>query len=168
MIYYEVYCKKIDSTIALGQSAEIVNQYISQFQLQNEVNVFIRKLPNGLETSKLSILELEYVTPQIVLTKIEKDYYNDYLHKLYDDMKTTISGLILYSNMGNVSSQDKTDLRQMSKKLYNTFSNYEDFIDSLDRDVLFSKVILNPITMQNVLYAHFDLKNRYRHLCSTD
>lgn len=168
MLYYEIYCKKIDSTIALGQSMEIVNQYISQFNLQNEVNIFTRNLPNGLETFGLSILELEYITPQVILTKLELEYYKDHLYKLYDDMKTTISGLLLYSNIGSISSQQKIDLKQMAKMLYDKSSNYEKFIDGLDKSILFGKIISNPITMQNVLYAHHDMKKRYKHLCSVD
>lgn len=168
MIYYEIYCKRIDSTIALGQSMEIVDQYISQFNLQNEVSIFTRKLPNGLETFGLSLIELEYLTPQVVLTKLELEYYNDHLRKLYDDMKTTISGLLLYSNIGSISSQQKTDLKQMAKMLYSNSSNYENFIDGLDKSVLFGKIISNPITMQNVLYTHHEMKKRYKHLCSVD
>ena len=44
MIYYEVYCKKIDSTIALGQSAEIVNQYIVVKYLYKKNNKIIYTL----------------------------------------------------------------------------------------------------------------------------
>ena len=165
MKYFFVYSKQIDSVIAIGDSIDIVNKYISQFNIsENNIEIFSKNLINGLEKESLTLLELSYINSDIVLTSMEDIYYRKYLCKLYDDMKTTISSLILYSNIGILTDSQKNDLKHMSKLLYNNMSTYEEFLDNLDKSILFEKIIQNPIMMHKIIMEDISMNQRYNEL----
>lgn len=164
MKYFFVYSEQIDSVIAVGDSIDIVDKYISQFNIIDNIKIFTKNLINGLEEDKLSLLELTYINSDIVLTSMEDIYYRKYLSKLYDDMKTTISSLIVYSNIGMLLDNQKEDLKHMSKLLYDNMSTYEEFLNNLDKSVLFEKIIQNPIMMHKIIMEDISMNRRYNEL----
>lgn len=169
-IYYILFCKSLDASIGISNDIKMVNKYIDQFDINKyDITILKKSFTNDLdESDELSILELKYLSNNIVLTNLEIQYYNEYLKKLYEDMKTTISSLIVYSNIGLLTNDEKQRLQNMAKFLYgNRMMSYEEFLDSLDRDILFSKIIINPIFMQQTLYDHLDLKQQWDSLKET-
>ena len=153
--------------IAVGNTKEITDKYISQFNIKSQVNIVTKNVSDD-RYDEDGLLNIQYLSNDVVLTTIEMQYYNDTLKKMYDDMKTSITALILYSNIGDMSINDAFNLKGTSKFLYEKMKSYEDFIDSLNRNILFSNIIHNPLTMYNILKDYHTMQTRYKQLITGD
>ena len=158
MKMFIIYAKSLCSVIAVGESIDIVKQYISQFGMENDVGIFEKTQTMELPDE---MFNLTYLSPNVVLTNMEIEYYNDHLRSLYEDMKTAVASLIVYSNIGLLSEENKMNLRDTSEFLYEKMGSFDDFIDSLDRQMLFSAIIQNPISMHSILIQNIEMNRRY-------
>ena len=95
-------------------------------------------------------------------------YYKEYLSKLYEDMKTTISSLIVYSNIGALDDIQRKELKAMSKLLYDKNNTYMVYLNNIDQSMLFDKIIQNPIKIHHILLEHIEMMERYSQLQNSD
>lgn len=166
---YLIYSNQLNSIIAISESKDIIKQYLSQFNLtEKDVEIFPDKYNYSNSNGSSQLLELSYISNNIVLTEMEYLFYKDYLCKLYEDMKTTISSLIVYSNIGLLDEPQKKELKSVSKYLYDKNGSYTTFLDNIDQSILFGQIIQNPIKIHHILLNHIDTMNRYNQLLSSE
>lgn len=156
--------------IAISDDLLELQKYISQFKeffLINQDKFQYKCEENGERISKIvnryaDELFVREFTRDILLTDLEISYHSPLLQELYSDFKRMMAAIIKMNDILNVDLELKSSMMSNFDKLYDKIYSYESFLNTLNRDILFSNYITDPLTTRFLYDESSDLEWNYR------
>lgn len=150
-----------------SEDAETVWNYLEQISLVDYKlgrKVEYQRDVSAAETSHYCY-ELVSLCDSIIMSRLEYAFYYPTFMNLYNDMKTTISSLLMYNKLlglkPNIVSNDEI------KQLYNNCKDFNTFMNSLDKDTLFNTYISHPVSIMGTLIDNYTMNQDFRNTIST-
>ena len=168
-LYYRFYNDKFTEwrLLCWSEDEETVLDYLEQislvdYKLGRQVE-YLRGVCFTDETR--DYYELVSLCESIIMSRLEYAFYYPTFMNLYNDMKTTISSLLMYNKLlglkPNIVSNDEI------KQLYNNCKDFNTFMNSLDKDTLFNTYISHPVSIMGTLIDNYTMNQDFRNTIST-
>lgn len=140
--------------IAISDELENLQKYILQFKeffLINQDKFHYRCESNYEKISKLinrysDELFVRNFTDNILLTDLEISYHSPIFQEMYSDFKRMMATTLKLDGILDLDLELKSSIMKNFDSLYDKISSYEDFLNTLNRDILFSNYITDPLT----------------------
>ena len=148
-----IYILLIDGKIiAMSEMVEDIYKYISQFQEyftnHTEYQVICEtNLNSNLYLSNIDYI-LHYWNTDIILTDREITFYSTMFRNMYENTKIMISQCMINNAIMKLSIEEKTLNTKLIETLHEKVHSYQSFLDSLDKDVVLQKYIINPLAIK--------------------
>lgn len=154
-------CDDSKRTVCCSSRKDIIIEYLRQWgYVYDDIEIVST---NVLYYPK----ELIPFNSHFYLTRLEMMYYKNTFKIMYDDMKTTITSLIMYDKLGgyeNSGIDNISEQREFIKKIYNSLESYDKYLDSLDFDRLKKFVFLDPVSAEHMMEESIKLDCEYRNI----
>ena len=143
----------------------MLSDYLSQIRFiitkENRLDRLDQLVIKTLRTNPETLderYELYFYSSDIIFTSMESQYYDKIFKQLYDDMKNSVCGLVLYNKLTKEPLVNKESLM----KLYKSCNTFQSFMNGLDRDTTLSNYVFNPIDMRSVIESSYQMDKEYK------
>lgn len=143
----------------------ILNHYIEQVRsldyktgIDYDIVIISKANSDGLPEE----YEITSISDSILVTAMELEYYNPFFKSLYDDMRTTVSTLVLYNKLCGGNSEILQAISMVG--LYERCSSFNVFMNSMDKDTILQSYFQHPVMFMDSLIENHIMNDVYRHV----
>ena len=139
---------------AISENKEYVELYRNQFECCKNnaqiAHVVDKQKMNSIYRMYYDTYFLEEFKDGLVLTSKEVIYYTKLLTKVYDDMKTMISQLLLNERLLNLTSDELITSRNAFTMYYSKCKSLQEFINMIDVNLFKNEYLIEPIAVKDL------------------